>query len=415
MHLRTLMLLFFPLLLAVPTLHAQPPTALACGENLTNRFAPDQVEHVYPIEVESGVNLILHADPLPLSSGGTLTIEVFLPNGFAIEALPYAPEAPAATFETGELTTSGVYDVIVYGEGVSDYQLFVSCVQDDGTVITNNNLTQGIVCGEQVDNPVTRLDELQRYYIALNAGDSMRVTSESLQGDFGDLRLEAGLYSPNNAELDRVSIDFKSAIRTIDTGPVPTTGVYRLYVRTYDSSAGDVRMAIDCALADGSVVQSTYDPQRPPLDATLLTPADPPVVDAPPAPLDPPPLDPPPANALTPDLTRTVSVPLATGIANTGVITPEFEGLFTFTFEAQALELVELNVERSTGNLNVGVVVVDSDNTVIYLAHLITGRTLATQIEVPAAGEYAIGFYPLPIPPPAPPQATVITVLQESR
>ncbi len=64
-----------------------------------------------------------------------------------------------------------------------------------------------------------------------------------------------------------------------------------------------------------------------------------------------------------------------------------------FTLDAEAGDTLDLNYERLKGNMNLGMVVLSSDNQVFFQASLVTSESLATRFTLPTAGEYTIGVF----------------------
>jgi len=81
-----------------------------------------------------------------------------------------------------------------------------------------------------------------------------------------------------------------------------------------------------------------------------------------------------------------------------------------YTFQGKANATVSLSFTRSSGNLNLGLVVLSADNKVVFQASLISSITLTTQFTLPADGEYTIGIFKIDLLPPFSPQATAFKI-----
>ncbi len=342
--------------------HAQSAQPVACGDVVAGTF-DGRLEHLYEIDLLSGTNLIVYAEHLPIDPFGSQpTLAMRADNGSIVDTTTFAPDATYPTVETGELLREGTYTIRVGVPEQAAYQLFISCVERSGQVITANNIVQSIQCGQEIDNPVIRTDELQRYYIPLNAGDTLTLIAESLEGEFSDLTLDVGFYAPDNRELDRVNPEFRDALKTLDTGPVPITGVYRIYVRTYDLDMGTLRISASCTLADGTLLTASRDARRT-LTATVLDAGDfsaqsaPSQAEAQTAPAD------------------AISVPLALGNISSGAIAGDYPGALSYEIDALGGAGLEVSVNHMGGTLPLSVMVIDPD-----------GGTLAEGVVGPNSG-----------------------------
>lgn len=93
-----------------------------------------------------------------------------------------------------------------------------------------------------------------------------------------------------------------------------------------------------------------------------------------------------------------------------GAITPNGGEIMGFTLDAAAGDTLDLAVNRVSGNLNLGLVVLSADNKVVFQASLVTSQTLNTRFTLPSAGTYTIGVFRVDLLPPAAPEATAFQV-----
>ncbi len=329
---------------------AQEQSTLTCGGVVVEQFVGDNLSHEYTIAVDSGTRLIIHADPLPLSAEMTLTVEIQNANGGLIAENPFAPEDSPATIETDTILSTGDYSVIVSGDSTGLYQLFVSCVDDNGDVVTGNNLVESLSCGEQIDNKMARENELHRYYLLLEEGTEMDIFLEALFGEFAEMTFEMGLYSPTNQELNRITEDFRDIESQILAQTITDGGVYRLYVQGFDSSDEDYRISVDCSLPDGGIAISGGDNRRV-LTPTILDADFEAVADANDASTsdtdtETPPLD---ENTI---LDSVMFSDLIEGIPNTAQLNAE-NTVVGYLFDGEAGEQITLNFVRLRGDTNI--------------------------------------------------------------
>ncbi|MDX1992250.1 MAG: hypothetical protein SF029_07665, partial [bacterium] len=71
---------------------------------------------------------------------------------------------------------------------------------------------------------------------------------------------------------------------------------------------------------------------------------------------------------------------------------------------------LDLSFTRISGNLNLGLVVLYGDNTVVFQASLITSQTLSTRFILPETGTYTIGIFRIDLLPPDAPEATAFQI-----
>ncbi len=395
------------------TAYAQDQAELTCGDVLADQFSSNQSTHDYTIDVENGTRLIIHGDPLPLDKVARLSIEIQNSRGAIISENSFAPSDSARTIETAPILSEGVYSVAVKGRMGDAYQLFVSCVTDDGAVISENNLVQSLACGDEVDNTMIRNNELHRYYLVLEEDTIADIFLESLYGRFGEMTFEMGLYSPTNQELNRLTERFKDIDSQILGQNITTAGLYRLYVKGFDSSDEDYRLAVDCTLPDGGLALSDGDNRRvftptlfvaPESSEAVVEEADE-VIDAvaeavevvedsadeaieeTPVPAQPAEL-PPPQEGGSDELVA-LEYELIEGLANTGQLT-DTTPIVVYSFEGLADESVTLKYNRMRGESAVEMWLRAPSGDIIFNTSLDTTYALDAQTTLPDDGLYRI-------------------------
>ena len=78
-----------------------------------------------------------------------------------------------------------------------------------------------------------------------------------------------------------------------------------------------------------------------------------------------------------------------------------------FVAEVEAGEVLALDYERVSGNMNLGLVVLSENNEVFFQASLVTSETLATQFTLLEAGAYTIGVFRIALVEPEAVEPTV--------
>lgn len=90
----------------------------------------------------------------------------------------------------------------------------------------------------------------------------------------------------------------------------------------------------------------------------------------------------------------------------TGAITPSGNEVLRYTFTGNADDLLSLVFTRLSGNLGIGIAVVDPNGDTIFQASLVASQSLTTDILLPAAGEYSVGVFRVDLRNVDSPQAT---------
>src|SRR5690606_16359203 len=169
------------------------PVVLACGETVESVFTADQQVHRYVINAQSDMALIIYAEA-QIGNYERLAIDVGLwaPNSFEINRLNWGDRAQTNTVTTGWLSVDGRYDISIQGwtDTGGSYSLTTSCLYDDGTVVSGNNLVQSLQCGSIVENVISRDAEMHRYYIVLNRNDQVKLSASSLTGNYEVLYMD---------------------------------------------------------------------------------------------------------------------------------------------------------------------------------------------------------------------------------
>lgn len=89
-------------------------------------------------------------------------------------------------------------------------------------------------------------------------------------------------------------------------------------------------------------------------------------------------------------------------------VVPIQNEILGFTVDAAADDILALDYERISGDMNLGLVVLSENNEVFFQASLVTSDSLSTQFTLPDAGQYTIGVFRIDLVEPADPQPTAI-------
>lgn len=356
------------ILLMVFVTNAQSTSDITCGDTISDHFSVDDLNHRYNIDISVGTILVVHA--LPIETPLNLTLEILNANGALIGANDFSPDDSAVSIETSAILAAGTYHIDIAADDSGNYQLFVSCASDeDSEVVSENNLVQGMICGDQIDNTMIRPDELHRYFVFLDEDTVMDVFLESLYGDFGDMTFELGLYSPTNQELDRINADFKDIERTIFEQTATTEGVYRLYVQGFDSTDENYRLSIDCTLPDGSLALSGGDTRRV-FEPTQLSASESDTSDT---------------------ITIVSTIEIIEGLPNTGQLDADTTAI-TYLFSGENDETISLNYQRVRGEGNVALSIEAPDGEIMFSTSLLWADGLSVDLTLPQSGDYTINL-----------------------
>jgi hypothetical protein len=103
------------------------------------------------------------------------------------------------------------------------------------------------------------------------------------------------------------------------------------------------------------------------------------------------------------DFAAAFRLPLAARAVSEGEIPPVGSAILGFYFTGEVGDTFDIAFERTSGNLNLGLVLLSADNQVAYMAALVSSQTMSTRLTLPASGEYTLGIFRIDlIPPPLP-------------
>ena len=240
---------------------------------------------------------------------------------------------------------------------------------------------QIVECGEIIESEFRNNEEIQSYALRMSSRDSFAVSIETV-GDF--LQTAIFLYGPTGLEIKR---EGASSAPSIESGILSARGNYRIDLRNYNYGIGEYTMFVSCTvngqlIEAGDIAQPT--PTLAPLPTETPRPALPDEVTE---------FDSIGFPGLAPvDFSDVITVPLLDDEAVTGIM-PIGNEILGFVAEVEAGDVLSLDYERVSGNMNLGLVVLSENNEVFFQASLVTSETLATQFTLPEAGEYTIGVF----------------------
>ena len=98
------------------------------------------------------------------------------------------------------------------------------------------------------------------------------------------------------------------------------------------------------------------------------------------------------------------NLPLGTPIG--GKIKTSGEETFGISFAGTANDVANLTFERTSGNLNLGIVVLDKDNNTVFQTSAITTIEINDTFILPSTGQYTLGVFRIDLLPVASPTDT---------
>ncbi len=93
------------------------------------------------------------------------------------------------------------------------------------------------------------------------------------------------------------------------------------------------------------------------------------------------------------DFSSVALIPIQSAQPITGGIAPTGNVIIGYTLSVNSGDTVDLSFQRMSGNLNLGLVVLSSDNEVVFQTSLVTSTSLDTKFVIPTSGMYTIGIF----------------------
>lgn len=265
-----------------------------------------------------------------------------------------------------------------------------------------------VACGTTVQGEFTKNNEKQSYTVNILPGYQVNVNGRAL-GD--TLRFQLSFYGPTGVGIIEGEYReliknpwFKSGVLSargshtiVAYNRVPSrddggVGVYTLQIECIDENGRAVTPAPTAAPAPSAAPGAPAAPTATPAFSGVGFPGLPPV-----------------------DFSDVATVPLRSGRPVNGAITRRGGEILGYTLEARANATLDLSFKRESGNLNLGLVVLSSDNKVYFQTSLVTSSAMTTTLTLPTAGEYTVGVFRVDLVEPSRPAATAFELLARLR
>lgn len=308
--------------------------------------------------------------------------------------------------------------------GKSQFWVLSALLSIVASILVGNSLTHAqrnlIECGSIVEGVFTKKQELHTFTLRLESGDQVIAYSEPA-GD--TLTLAMALYNPVGEALAGSSTSPGQYYRgssaswaglsirpTVGTEKLSGRGDHVLAIANTQfwidgmgltssrfGGVGEYSIYVGCTLKDGTIVNpgdnaNTSDSGTSKSSSNadeLLTdgfPGLPPV-----------------------DFSKATKLKLSPSDKVEGQISPSGGEVLGFTFDATEQQTFDLSFTRISGNLNLGLVILSSDNKVYFQTSLVTSSTLNTQFTLPA-GKYTLGIFKIDLVTPTNPQITEFAI-----
>ncbi len=264
-------------------------------------------------------------------------------------------------------------------------------------------------CGDIVEASFTEPESFVTFTLEMSAGDTFYIETER----FGSYLMfnivlnqneGTAIFAPSGSvivtargELFNFNDSFLDNIR-LQTETLGETGEYTIRLRNNDAN-GAFLLKVGCTLRNGTVVEpgdaapaddgSNADSNVQP-ESTFSGYGFP--------------------GLAAVDFSNAFRTSLTVGTMSDGEIPPGSSNVFGYRFNGEANQRFTVNVQRTSGNLNLGVTVLSENNEVVFFSILVNGNAVTGDFSLPNAGEYTVGVFTLELLPPDSPQATAFQV-----
>lgn len=255
-------------------------------------------------------------------------------------------------------------------------------------------------CGDIIEGEYTVAVERHDYLITMAPGDVINGFVSPI-GDFLDFRVL--ILEPAGNKIYQLPPHSSGTVKapSFETGVLSGRGLYRIQILNHDyyerpGNLGVYTIHIGCTLRDGTVIKpgakSVPSPPTPgpPAPAPEKLPADFRGF--------------PGLGAI--DFSGNAFVKLGLDIPLKGTISAGGSEIFGYRFDAEQGDRVTLRFERTSGNINLVLVLLDRNSKVAFQASLVATETLATGLTLTASGEYTLGIARIELLPPPRPSET---------
>ncbi len=343
-------------------LHAASETKVRCGEILEGEFVTARESHDYLLVMQPGQVIKIKA--IPTGEYLHMGAIVLDPVGNKISESNFAHHL---SFSTGKLSARGQYRIMLrnhqnrHNDGkVGVFTISIGCILEDGSEVEPG--AAGAV-------PAA-------------TGQSTGSVGQALDGLAQTSKLSK--HAETVAEVEQYA---NLAERLVNVGK--GLGLGKLFRRKHKSPApaqqapppGPAAIPIDDTPPPGAAHFQQPPPAAPPAAPRPARRAV--ALEATPAPA---------AGFGPADLAGIIFPRMGLGMPLRGTVTPEGREIAGCRFVAEAGERIDLAFERLSGNLRLGLILVDPYDGLAFELQLVADRQLSRIVELPARGEYTLGI-----------------------
>lgn len=268
------------------------------------------------------------------------------------------------------------------------YVILIASLLFGSTVLSQGYPT--VRCGDSVTTEFTESFQTLVYSVALRPGDTIRVsanrTFDYLEFGVGSY---TGIYAPSGSKID--GFTGSNGVISVSSGALGERGDYQIHFRNYEAY-GEFQFAVSCT-RDGAEFDESVTIQIMPTNQSDSIESQFSGIGFP--------------GLLPVDFSSVARIPLTSDSSSiTGAITTNGQEILGYTLDADTGSRVDLTINRLSGNLSIGVVVLSEDNKTIFQASLVTSTSLTTSLILPSSGRYTFGIFRIELVPLDNPEAT---------
>ena len=246
-----------------------------------------------------------------------------------------------------------------------------------------------IECGDIVEAEFINLQENHDYKVLVSAGDQLSLFARPLGTD---LTLVVLLFNPTGTFVAGPSGYYRTFSEySLDSGILGANGEYTIRVANHDWSdsnsgtggVGVYSLEISCTLRDGTEIQAGEIPSDEPVSTdsnqSATAPVSAPTFGFP--------------GIMPVDFADGIEIPILKDQAQTA---PLGNDVALYTYSATSRESITLNVSRLSGDISIGVAVINRQtNEIVFVSGMPSSNDLSVTLIFPDTSDYVIGLFRL--------------------
>lgn len=378
------------LFLALPVfVHGQENATVQCGDTISGTFDVGDDEVEFYINLNAGQILELSGS----SNSAQFVIQFHAPPDWTARLGESAPLSFNPTLTTVPAPVQGTYNVEADNNkdgvsgGLGQFSLQIRCQQGQST--------QQLECGDKVQAEFDSSDDEVEFYIDLDAGDIL-----VLRGTSPDAQFVIQFHAPpdwTNRLGESAPLSFNPSLTTI---PAPVQGTYNVEADNnkdgVSGGTGRFGLQVGCITQNGDVLIVPV-ARFACVGACQIAGG---------------------TEAGGGNRASVLRLPETAGLDNeiislnssvNGVISSDGSEIYSYSLQVEQTQTISLNLARTSGNLDLGMVVIQGSS-ILYQAGLLgSDSTQLRLVQLPAT-RYTIVVYQVSVLLPTSPQATSFTL-----